>query len=169
MRCEIALTAQRQLQRLAHDLQAPVRFNLTACMTLHEPSLPPLCIVRPLQPFVQHIIGPAFHINQSLCTALFAPPVEVVGNRGRSTPPSTQFSNSPQFHSRDLENSPAGQLFLYQPFQPHFHFSCLNDGYYCLFSLSLIRFPNTRRASHLFLQTLPSSSYQSSRSLNRPL
>jgi hypothetical protein len=101
--------------------------------TQHEPSFLSLCIACSLQPLATHVSGHAFHINQSLCTAIFAPPVEVVGNRGCSTPIPTLFSNSPQFHNRDLENSPACQPYLFQPFQQHFHFSCLNDGYYCLF------------------------------------
>jgi hypothetical protein len=113
----------------------------------HEPSLPSLCIACPLQPIALHISGPAFHTNHSLCTALFTSPVEVVGNRGHSTPLPTLFSNYPQFHSHDLENSPACQPYLFQPFQQHFHFSCLNDGYYCLISLSPIRFPNPCRTA----------------------
>ena len=125
--------------------------------THHGPFFSSLCIACPPQPLAPHLSGPAFHTNRSLCTAFLAPLVEVVGNRGRSTPIPSLFSNSPQFHSLDLENSPACQPFLFQPFQPYFHFSCLNDGYYCLISLSHVYFPIPHRISLVHLQTLPLS------------
>jgi hypothetical protein len=47
----------------------------------------------------------------------------------------TKFSNHPELHSPDLENCAPTQPPPSQRFDTAFHFSCLNYGYYCLYSL----------------------------------
>jgi hypothetical protein len=64
-------------------------------------------------------------------------------NRGKRPPlypPLTPISKPPQFHNSDLENLPTLQLLRSKVLRPHFHFSCLNDGYYFLFPLFFFLF-----------------------------
>jgi hypothetical protein len=52
-------------------------------------------------------------------------------------------------HSQVLENSAPGQPSLPQLFQPSFHFSSLNYGYYCFISYSLLPFPSPAGSNSL--------------------
>jgi hypothetical protein len=112
-------------------------------------KLRPLCIARPSQTLIPRGSGHSFHTIDLLCTAHFAPPVGDVGNKGRLHLSSARFSKSPQFHSRDLENLSGMQALPSASLRLNFHFSSLNDGYYCLISLSTLRFPTTRRAAFI--------------------
>jgi hypothetical protein len=107
----------------------------------------PLCIARTLQAVALSGFRHAFHTKRSLCTGLFPFPVGVVGNLGRFTPLTAEFSKSPQLHSFVLENLALMQTSLSKPVHPSFHFSSLNYGYYYLFSLFFYVFPNTRRSA----------------------
>jgi hypothetical protein len=63
---------------------------------------------------------------------------------GKETTEQAQFnliSFFPESHSRDIENSPLVQPFVFLFFQKNFHFSFNNDGYYYSFFLLLILFP----------------------------
>jgi len=51
-------------------------------------------------------------------------------------------------HSRVLENFALVQTSLFKALQPSFHFSSVNYGYYCLFSLIFFLFSKTRRAAN---------------------
>jgi hypothetical protein len=106
-----------------------------------------LCIAGPLQPLAPRGSGRAFHTNHRLCTGLFEWPLEGVGKWRRYCLPLDLISKIPQFHSSDLENSPTMQIILFKQISTYFHFSCRNDGYYWLLSLSSLHFPLNRRAA----------------------
>jgi hypothetical protein len=112
----------------------------------------PLCIARTTDAIVQSGCGRAFHINRPVCTGLFPRPVGVVGNMGRFTALAVEFSKSPHLHSSVLENLDLMQTSLLKPLHPSFHFSSVNYGYYCLFSLFFYSFPRTRRGAILGAQ-----------------
>ena len=78
--------------------------------------------------------------------SLFHTPSGNRGNLGTLTSIPPCISKTPQFHSLNLEILPTIQLHAIKALHPNFHFSCLNDGYYYLFSLILIPFPLPRRA-----------------------
>ena len=127
------------------------RESLWRCSTLHTPTLCNLWNIRALwttrlcYPVLRRALGPPFHTNTPLYTGFSRPPVGDVGNRGTLTPSPSLISNSPELHSHDLENCAACQVHSSQPLRNDFHFSCWNDGYYCLFLYSLIRFPTTHQ------------------------
>jgi hypothetical protein len=68
-------------------------------------------------------------------TGLLGQPVEGLGNLGRLSALSCQISKLPEFHNLDLENPPAYQTTQGQSLRRDFHFSSLNDYYYCLLFL----------------------------------
>jgi hypothetical protein len=56
-----------------------------------------------------------------------------VGKKGRVFEEEAGFSNTPEFHNRDLEIRAGCQAPPAVALRGDFHFSCLNYGYYCLF------------------------------------
>ena len=105
-----------------------------------------LCIARVCRSLVQRGCGRASHTNPPLYTGHLLPPLKNLGNWGHVIPLHAHLSKTPQFHSLNLENSPTLQLPLFEALHQNIHFSCLNDGYYYLFSLIHILFPLPRRA-----------------------
>ena len=105
----------------------------------------PLCMTGIRQSIVLCGHGRSFHTMHPVCTGGFDPPVGDVGNKGHVRPLPHRFSKTPEFHSRDLENSPPCQVNTFQTLRNNFHFSSLNYGCYWLFLLSTSSFPHTRR------------------------
>jgi hypothetical protein len=90
--------------------------------------------------------GLGFHKTHRLFTGVREPPVGEVGNRGQLGPKLCLFSNTPELHSRDLENRLPHQVALLQPLRKDFHFSCLNYGYYSLVLYFNYLFPHPSRS-----------------------
>jgi len=105
-----------------------------------------LCIPCRLQLQAPRALRRSFHRTHADSTASFSLPLGSVEKQEPHRPVLTPICKNPQFHSLNLENSHIRQLLLSQPLQLYFHFSCLNDGYYSLFSLSPSVFPLPRRA-----------------------
>ena len=70
------------------------------------------------------------HITHTPSTAFRSTPVEALENYGRISPSAYRFSNSPDSHSHDLENSHLSQPRAPTLFHPYSHFSYLTYGYY---------------------------------------
>ena len=108
---------------------------------------------RSFQPLVPCGQDRTFHTDPLLFTALFNPPVGVVGNIGRLTRTFTPLSKTPDSHSHDLENCAPLQPLPRQPHRKLSHFSSLNLVLLS-FLLLFLPFSSTRRAFfHLWNQS----------------
>ena len=116
-----------------------------------------LCIPCRLQLQAPRALRRSFHRTHADSTASFSLPLGSVEKQEPHRPVLTPICKNPQFHSLNLENSHIRQLLLSQVLQLYFHFSCLNDGYYSLFSLSPSVFPLPRRAPLCLSENHPCS------------
>ncbi len=95
------------------------------------PFLLLLCKTRSPQPAPPMRLRRGSHTTHAPSTAFLRAPVGALENHGRISPSVHRFSNSPDSHNRDLENSHLSQPRAPALFHPDSHFSYLTYGYYC--------------------------------------
>jgi len=81
------------------------------------------------------------HTTHTPSTAFRGPPVGALENHGHISPSVHLFSNSPDSHSHDLENSHLSQPRAPTLFHPDSHFSYLTYGYYCFLFIYIHTYP----------------------------
>jgi len=106
-------------------------------MATRAVDLPPLCMQGAFNRLDSCGWKRAFHTKRRGFTGVFASPVQDVGKQGQAARVADAFSKHPELHSRVLEKEAGDQIYPGKGLLLLFHFSCLNDGDYCLCSYLL--------------------------------